>query len=505
MSNSNESQRSELVRLLQEAADIHSAAAVLDWDQATYMPPGGAEARGRQLSVLIELAHQKDTSPRIGQLLDALQPWAESLPYDDDDAALVRVARRNFEKALLVPSAFEAELASHGARTYNVWAEARPANNFAATQDLLEKTLELSLRYADFFPGGEHPADALIDEADYGMTVSVIRPLFESLQQRLTPLVEAITAQPPTDDSCLHRHFPHNQQWRFGEQVVRDFGYDFRRGRQDLTHHPFATRFSAGDVRITTRVSEDDLAGGLFGTMHESGHAMYEQGIDPRFDAGPLGTGTSAGVHESQSRSWENLVGRSRGFWRHYYPKLQQSFPGVIDDVTQEQFYRAINKVERTLIRTEADEVTYNLHVIIRFGLEVDLLEGKLAIRDLPEAWRARYQAMLGITPPDDTQGVLQDVHWFASFIGGAFQGYTLGNILSAQFYSAALSAHPQIPAEIEQGQFTTLHGWLRDNIYQHGSKFTTDELVRRITGGPLSIEPYMAYLTGKYGELYQL
>lgn len=505
MTNSRESQRDELVRLLREVADLEAAAAVLEWDQMTYMPDGGAEARGRQLAVLSELAHQKATAPEIGRLLDALQPWAETLPYEHDDAALVRVARRNYERETRVPASFSAEFANHSARSYSLWAQARPENNFAAVQDSLEKTLDLSHRFADFFPGYEHPADPLIDGSDFGMKASTVRVLFDALQARLTPLVETITAQDPIDDSVLHRHWPKDAQWKFGEAIIRDFGYDFGRGRQDLTHHPFATRFAAGDVRITTRLAEDDLAWGLFSTLHEAGHAMYEQDIDPRFDAGPLGDGTSSGVHESQSRTWENIVGRSRGFWQHYYPKLQRAFPGVADDVPIEAFYRAINKVQRTLVRTEADEVTYNLHVIIRFGLELEMLEGKLAIRDLPEAWRARYQAMLGVTPPDDATGVLQDVHWFGGLIGGAFQGYTLGNILSAQFCDAALAAHPQIPDEIAQGQFGTLHGWLRDNIYQHGSKFTTADLVRRITGGPISIEPYMAYLTGKYGEIYRL
>jgi carboxypeptidase Taq len=495
----------ELRERLAEVAALNHANAVLEWDQATYMPAKGADARGEAIALLTELEHERFTDPAVGRLLDGLQSWAESMPYDDDDAALVRVTRREYERATRIPAAFAAEMAEHQSESYQAWTEARPANDFSRVRDHLERTLEQSLRYADYFPGYDHPADPLIDDADYGMKARSVRELFDTLQQALTPLVAAITEQAEADDAPLHRTFPIPLQKSFGEAVIKDFGYDFARGRQDLTIHPFATRFSTDDVRITTRFEEEDLGDGLFSTLHESGHAMYELGINPAFDRTPLGDGTSAGVHESQSRTWENLVGRSRGFWEHYYPKLQAHFPGKLDDVSLDQFYRAINKVQRSFIRVDADEVTYNLHVIIRFGLELDMLEGKVAIRDLPEAWNARYQEALGITPPDDRMGVLQDVHWYAAPIGGVFQGYTLGNIMSATFYNAALAAHPEIPDQVRQGQFATLHGWLRDNIYQHGSKYTADDLVQRISGAPLSIDPYLAYLRGKYGTLYNL
>lgn len=263
------------------------------------------------------------------------------------------------------------------------------------------------------------------------------------------------------------------------------------------------TKFSLGDVRITTRVKETDLSEALFSTLHEAGHAMYEQGIRFDLEGTPLAGGTSAGVHESQSRLWENLVGRSRPFWQHYYPQLQAQFSNQLGAVSLDEFYGAINKVQRSLIRTDADEVTYNLHVMIRFDLELALLEGSLAIKDLPEAWHGRYQSDLGLRAPDNRDGVLQDVHWYAGTIGGSFQGYTLGNIMSALFYDQAIQQHPAIPDEIGQGQFATLHNWLRDNIYQHGSKFTANELIERVTGGPLTITPYINYLKQKFGELY--
>jgi carboxypeptidase Taq len=345
----------------------------------------------------------------------------------------------------------------------------------------------------------------LINFSDYGMKATTIRTIFGQLRERLVPLVEAITSQAPADDSPLHQHFPEAKQWGFGEKVIKAFGYDFQRGRQDKTLHPFATKFSIGDVRITTRVDEQNLAEGLFSTLHESGHAMYEQGVSMGYEGTPLAGGTSAGVHESQSRLWENLIGRSRGFWQHYYSQLQAVFPEQLGKVELDDFYRAINKVERSLIRTDADEVTYNLHVMLRFELELQLLEGSLAIADLPAVWRERFKADIGIEPSNDKNGVLQDVHWYAGLIGGAFQGYTLGNILSVQFYEAALRAQPNIPAEIEQGQFDTLHNWLRDNIYQLGSKYTADEIIQRASGQPLTIEPYIGYLQKKFGELYRL
>jgi carboxypeptidase Taq len=337
------------------------------------------------------------------------------------------------------------------------------------------------------------------------MKASTVRALFHKLRARLVPIVQAITARPEADDRCLRQPAPVDDQLAFGLEVIRQFGYDFNRGRQDLTHHPFMTKFSLGDVRITTRVRENDLTDSLFSTLHESGHAMYEQGIRRDLEGTPLAHGTSSGVHESQSRLWENVVGRSLGFWRHFYPRLQERFPQQLKNVPVDEFYRAINRVERSLIRTDSDEVTYNLHVMIRFDLECDLLEGRLAIKDLPEAWHARYQSDLGLRAPDDRDGVLQDVHWYAGPIGGAFQGYTLGNILSAQFYAAAVKAHPGIPDQIARGEFATLHGWMRDNVYQHGSKFTAEELVRRATDEPMGIEPYLKYLWGKYQPMYQL
>jgi len=500
-----EERKAELLGRLAEIKNLNGAAAVLIWDQATYMPSGGNAARGRQLATLRRLAHEQFTAPEIGNLLDDLQPYVESLPHDSDDAAIWRVTRRDYDLATKVPATYAAEIAEHTTTSYAAWADARPANDFATMQPILEKTLAYSRQYGDFFPGYEHIADPLIDQADYGMKVSTVRPLFNELRKRLTPMVKTIQGQPTIDDSCLHQHFPEQEQWDFGVDVIKKFGYDFERGRQDKTHHPFMIQFSLGDVRITTRVNENRLDEYLFSTLHECGHGVYEQGISMEYEGTPLAGGTSAGVHESQSRLWENLVGRSRGFWEGHYEKLQTVFPEQLNNVDLETFYRAINKVEPSLIRTDADEVTYNLHVIIRFELELELLEGTLAIADLPEAWRARYTEQLGVTPPDDVDGVLQDVHWYAGLIGGSFQGYTLGNIMTAQFYNQAVAAHPEIPSQIIAGEFGTLHSWLHEKIYRPGSKFTTAELLENVTGQPLTLEPYMGYLQEKYGGIYSL
>jgi carboxypeptidase Taq len=495
----------ELKLRLMEINDIQSTNALLAWDQATYMPPGGAEARGRQSATLGRLAHEKFIDPAIGRLLDDLHPLEESLPYDSDDASLIRVTRREYERLVKVPPEFVAELEVHAAASYQAWTEARPANDFKRMQPLLEKTVDLSRKMAGYYPGYENIADPLIDERDYGMKASTLRDLFADLRAQLVPLVEAIAAQPAADDACRRHRVPEDRQLAFGLEVIKRYGYDFTRGRQDKTHHPFMTKFSLGDVRITTRFKENDLTDALFSTLHESGHAMYEQGIHMAYEGTPLAHGTSAGVHESQSRLWENIVGRSRNFWMFFYPKLQATFPEQLRAVTLDTFYRAINKVQRSLIRTDADEVTYNLHVMIRFDLELQMLEGALAVRDLPDAWHTRYQADLGLHAPDDRDGVLQDVHWFGSVVGGRFQGYTLGNILSAQFYKAALAAYPEIAGQITQGEFSMLHGWLKDHVYRHGSKFTASELVERVTGQSMTIEPYLEYLRAKYGEVYML
>ena len=495
---------SALRRRLAEIADLQGAIATLAWDQETYMPPGGAEARGRQLALLGRMAHEQFTDPQVGRWLEQIEASGDARAAGSLEHDLLRVVRRDYQQAMRLPAEFVATMMEHSSAAYDRWTRARPANAFAMVADSLERTLELSHQYAGYTPGLAHPADAMIDGSDEGMTVAQIRPLFAELRAGLVPLIEAVGACPAPDAAFLTRHYPAGAQLATGMACAVAFGYDPQRGRQDLTHHPFATRISGGDVRITTRVREDDFSEAFFSTLHEAGHAMYEQGVMAELEGTPLASGTSAGVHESQSRLWENIVGRSRGFAEYIVPRLREAFPQQFADVTPDGFYRAVNRVSRSLIRTDADEVTYNLHVIIRFELELELLEGRLAVRDLPEAWRERYRRDLGVVPPDDRDGVLQDVHWFAGLVGGAFQGYTLGNIMSAQFYQAACAAHPDIPAAITRGEFATLHGWLQRMVYAHGRRLDADAVVRHATGSSLTIAPYLAYLDTKYRALYQ-
>jgi carboxypeptidase Taq len=500
-----EAKLAEIKCRLLEISDLVAAGALLDWDQSTYMPRGGALARARQSATLSRLAHEKSVDPALGKLLDDLAPYASGLPYDCDDASLIRIARRDFEKAIKLPSAYVVRASGLRSASYDAWTRARPANDFASMVPFLEKAVDLSREYSGFFAPYEHVADPLIDAAEDGMTTASIRSLFAELSRELMPIVRAIFDQPIAGGDCLRGSFSERAQVDFSLSVIKRFGYDLDRGRLDKTHHPFCTKFSTGDVRITTRVDEKHFGDALFSTMHESGHALYEQGVAAALEGTPLCFGTSAGVHESQSRLWENVVGRGRAFWERFYPVLRDSFPDQFRQIGFDTFYRAINKVQRSLIRTDADEVTYNLHIMMRFDLELELLEGRLCVKDLPEAWRARMQADLGLNPADDRDGCLQDVHWYAGSVGGGFQSYTIGNILSAQFYAAALKTHPGIPSEITRGEFGTLHSWLRKQLYQHGRKFQPSELVMRATGAPMSIKPYLAYLRGKYGELYRL
>lgn len=503
----------ELKNRLAIVNDLNMAAAVLNWDNETYMPPGGAQARAEQMGTLLSISHEKFTSDEIGKLLQDLAPYEASMPYDSDEASLIRVARREYKKAIRVPTEFVARQTEVQALSYTNWVASRPTSDFEAVVPWLEKILDLSREYSSFFPNEKsngaaseyHIADALIDQGDMQMSAAEIRRVFAELREALRPIVRAILDQPPADDSCLHQYFPETEQFKFGMKAAVKFGYDLHRGRQDKTAHPFMTHFSIGDVRITTRVKEHDWGEAFFSTLHESGHAMYGQGHNLSLERTMLASGASSGVHESQSRLWENIVGRSRNFWEYMYPQLQETFPSQFGNVSLDTFYRAINKVEPSLIRTDADEVTYNLHVMMRFEFELQMLEGKLKIRDLPDAWDETIMRDVGVTPPTLSQGVMQDVHWYAGTIGGVFQGYTLGNILSAQFYNAALAAHPEIPEQIRKGEFSTLHGWLKENIYAHGAKFLPDELVRRVTGESLNIKPYIAYLKAKYGELYDL
>ncbi len=489
----------ELLERLGEVADLRGAGALAHWDQATLLPSGAAQGRGHMLSTLSKLAHEKFIDERIGTLLDECADFAAQERESGDDFAsqLLATTTRDYHRATLVPSDFEARFAAHSAHIYSVWEEARSESDFPKVAPLLEKTLELSRELANFFPH-EHIADPLIDMSDTGETVQSIRAVFSPLRDQLVPLVREVMERPVPSRAPLHGQFTLDGQKAFAVEAVKAIGYDWTRGRMDFSAHPFMTKFAPDDVRITIRGDEDEFGELFFSALHEAGHALYEQNITPRFGRTPLDSGTSSGVHESQSRLWENLVGRSNAFWDFWFPRAQAQFPSL-REYQQSEFVAAINCVKRSLIRTESDELTYNLHVLIRFDLELDLLEGKLSVRDLPAAWNARYESDLGLTPPDDARGCLQDVHWFSGTIGGAFQGYTLGNILAAQLFESARKSLGDLDAQFARGEYDSLREWLTQNVHRYGAGLLPSEVVEKATGRALELGPYMAYLRGKF------
>ncbi len=489
--------------------DLQRAAHVLEWDQETFMPDGATEARAHQLATLHTLAHEHLTSEAVGALLDALEPQADASQTGAADplsleASLVRAARRDYDRARKVPSTLVTALTETSARAQTAWKQARAADDFARFAPHLERLVALSREKAEALGYDATPYDALLDQYEPGMTTAAVARVFAELREDLVPLVEALAAAAPPDDACLHQPFAPEAQQAFGEDVIRDFGYDFARGRQDRSAHPFTTSFSTDDVRITTRVDPHFFNPAFFATLHEAGHALYEQGLAPALERTPLADGASLGLHESQSRLWENLVGRSRPFWRHYFPQAQQRFPEALGGVSPEGFYRAVNKVAPSPIRVEADEVTYNLHIMLRFELERDLIEGALSVNDLPARWNDMMDNYLGLRPETDADGVLQDVHWALGAIG-YFPTYALGNLMSVQLFEQARADLPELEAQIGRGQFGPLLGWLREHVHRHGRALEAPEILRRATGHPLRADDWLAYVRAKFGALYDL
>lgn len=490
---------------LAEITDLNGAVSLLGWDQHTYMPPGGAAARAEQLATLEKLSHEMFIADEVGELIEAASAEVSSLAYESDDASLVRVTRRDYEKARKVPPALVAEIARSTSTGMEIWVKARTDSNFRAFHPILQKIFVLQRELAKSLGYEEQIYDALLDRYEPGMRTSQIEKVFTDLKKELIPLVQAISERVESvNDTVLHRHYDAQRQWDFGIEVLKRLGYHMQRGRQDKSVHPFTTSFSVNDVRITTRIDENFLPSALFGTLHECGHALYDQGVSPALERTPLRGGASLGIHESQSRLWENLVGRSQEFWKFSYPRLVSLFPEALSDTTFEAFYRMINRVEPSLIRVEADEVTYNLHIMIRFELEVELLEDRLLVADLPEAWNSRMKRYLGVAPSNDAQGVLQDVHWSNGLIG-YFPTYSLGNLISVQLFEKAKADCPDILDRIQQGEFGALLSWLQTHIHCHGRKFLPSELAERATGSSLQAEPYVNYLRRKYSEIYAL
>lgn len=495
----------ELKKRLAEISDINQAAAVLAWDQQTYMPPGGAAARAQQLATLSHIAHEKFIDDALGHLLDELHGYAGSLPYDSDDASLIRVTKRDYDKARKVPPSLVSEIAHATAQAFDAWRKARAESTFSDFAPYLQRNLDLKKHYAQCLGYTDRIYDPLLDDYEPGMKTAQIEAIFAHVRKEIVPLVHAISSRlNVVDNSFLQQTFDEQRQWDIGIEVARLIGYDFGRGRQDRSPHPFTTSFSVNDVRITTRFMDNYFPAGFFATMHEAGHALYNQGIRHELERTPLADGASLGTHESQSRMWENLVGRSRSFWKFFMPHVKAVFPEQLKNTDAEKMYRAVNRVKPSLIRVEADEVTYNLHIMLRFELENTLLEGRIAVNDLPEVWNSKMQEYLGIRPPDDAQGVLQDVHWaHGSF--GYFPTYSLGNFFAAQLFDQIRKDIPDFDRYFEKGEFHILLDWLRTHLHTHGRKFTLDELANKITGESLQTHSFTAYLKNKYGEIYNL
>jgi carboxypeptidase Taq len=475
-----------------EIHDVVKAGSLLSWDQQTIMPSAGAEVRAQQLGTLGKFAHELFIGDDVGNLLEQLRPFEEASDRDGFEASLIRAVRRDYEKSVRVPPELSAEMGRASARAFTVWVDARANSDYERFRPALEENVELKHRYVDCFPKTDDPYDTLLDDYEPGMKTTEVRAIFDRLKEVLIPLIGEVagSASPPVTG-----RFPAEQQRGLSLDIVRRFGYDDTGWRIDTAPHPFAQSISTRDIRLTTREPEDSLDG-LFATMHECGHGLYESGVDPAFERTPLARGASLALHESQSRLWENLVGRSRPFWRWFYPRLQSVFPDQLGEVDEERWYRAINDVRPGLIRIEADEASYNLHIILRFELEQRIMAG-LDLRELPAAWNEAMSTYLGIDVPDDAQGVLQDVHWSRGGFG-YFPTYSLGNVISVQIWERMRKDVPDVDEQMERGAFGDLREWLREHIHRHGRTWLPGETLERAVGSGIDPEPYLAYLQRK-------
>jgi carboxypeptidase Taq len=491
-----------LVARCAEIGHIGGAISVLYYDQQCFMPPKGAGARGEQLAILSKLSHEMFVADETRRLLEGAEAEAAGSPEDSDEAATVRAVRRDFDKATKLPTDLIMEMTRARVEGNEIWVEARKESDWKKFSPALTRLLDLTRRSAEYLGYEAHPYDALLDSYEPGVRAADVDRVFGELRPGLVELVQYIAGRPQIDDSCLKRDFPEAGQKEFCRFVAGKLGYDFAAGRLDTTVHPFCNGASRHDVRITTRYETNWLPCALFGTIHETGHALYEQGFAPEDDFTPLAGAASMGFHESQSRLWENTVGRSREFWEVFYPDLRNHFPGVLDDVDLETFYRAVNRVEPSFIRVEADEVTYNLHILLRFEIEKALIEGSLTVAEVPEVWNARMKEFLGIVPANDAEGCLQDIHWSEALFG-YFPTYSLGTILSAQLYETALRDNPTIAADLKAGEYGSLLGWLREKVHRPGRRHLPGPFVEKICGEPAQSRSYLAYLNGKYRGLY--
>jgi carboxypeptidase Taq len=479
-----------LKEILGEIADLRHAESVVDWDSRVFMPHAGAAARANVSATLTRHAHERFVSDQVGELLEELA----SLDGESVDAALVRATKHDWERARRVPTELAAEMSHATGVAVAAWDDAKTASDLASFIPHLERQLDLKHRYIDCFPPSDTPYDVLLEDYEEGMSTAKVAEVFAHLKPALVALIEEA---PDVDDAPLRGPFPLGGQDEAGRRVLAAFGWDEQSWRLDETPHPFASKPGLGDIRLTTHTDERDLSS-LFSTMHEFGHGVYEFDVEPAFARTPLAHGTSSALHESQSRTWENLVGRNAGFWRWFYPQLRAIFPATLGEVDQADFVSAANAIRPGLIRGDADEVSYGLHIILRFELEQELLAGSLTVRDLPEVWNARMKEYLGVDVPDDAHGVLQDMHWSIGLFG-YFPTYQLGNVISVQIWERAQADLGDLEADFERGEFSRLREWLREHVYRHGSRYPPRELLQRVTGSDLDPGPYLAYLRAKF------
>lgn len=491
-----------LKQYLAKIEDLGHVNSLLGWDQQVYMPQAGAEERADLLATVSEIEHNLSVSDELGQLLSELTPLTDQMDPDSDDACLIKVAQRKFDKSTKIPVDLVIDFSRTTAIAHFAWQEAREKNEFKLFQPHLEKIVELVKSMAECFKPYDHIYDPMLDMFEPGVKTQEVNEIFSQLRPHQVELIKIISQHPQVDDSFLKQKFADQKQWDFGVLVAEKFGMTWDRSRQDRSVHPFTTSFGQKDVRTTTRIYEDLPMSALFSTMHEAGHALYELGFDPKHRRTPLSSSSSSGFHESQSRLWENVVGRSKEFWHYYYPILQSYFPSQLGNVTEKSFYKAINKVEPSLIRVEADEATYNLHVMLRFEIEKSLMEGKISVSHLPEMWNSLMKEYLNITPLNDADGVLQDVHWSGGMFG-YFPTYALGNILSIQLWEKMNTDIHGLHDKIKIGDFGEILSWLQKNVHNYGAKYEPNELIQKVTGSRIDPIPYVKYLNNKYSDIY--
>ena len=494
----------ELRKRCEDMAALGSAGALLGWDQNTYMPSGGAEARGKTLAVISELAHHQLTCKETGALIADLHDWAQAKGHDSFEGSFLRALKRSYDQEVKIPAELVKELSLATTAAFEAWHKARAASDFAMFAPHLEKVAELNLRKAEALGFKNSPYDALLDLYDAGMAREKLDVIFAELTAGLKPVIKAINERADkVSNAPFKGDFAPETQLKLSLEIAKALGYDLTRGRQDLSAHPFSSGISSpDDARITTRALRDWLPACVYASIHETGHALYEQGFPKEFAFTPLAGAASLGMHESQSRFWENLIGRSRPFAAWALPLYRKHFPGKFDSCTPEDIYRAANRSEASLIRVEADEVTYNLHIALRYEIETQLLDGSLKVKDAPELWNAKMQEYLGVKPAKDSEGILQDVHWGFGMIG-YFPSYTVGNLISAQLHAAARKDLPGMDGLIAKGDFAPILAWLRAKVHTQGAKYKPEELLQRAIGEELSVAPFVNYIKTKYSELY--